>query len=377
MKHRNPFRPTAGATPPILVGREGQLAGFREALANGPGDPGLLSFLTGARGVGKTAMLTEFGTIAVQEGWRLIEDTATPGLLNRIAERVESILVEERGRKGGAVTSLTIGGFGFSRTPSEAAPRPWRERIEELLDILARRDSGLVLSIDEIHAIAKDELVQLAAEMQHFIRHARPIALVMAGLPKAVADLLNDGVSTFLRRAERIELGPVAVCDVEDALAQTFEESGVTIDLDDVRLSAEATQGYPFMIQLVGYHVWRRADQDARLDHNTVRAGIDAACVRLGALVHETALADLSEVDRSFLVALAHEDGPTSFAALASTLGREVNYAAVYRDRLIKAGLIRAVRYGYVDFALPYLRDYLREHGAYALAPLPPAGMTQ
>lgn len=367
MSRPNPFHPSAGATPPLLVGREGHLLSFQEALVNGPGDPSLLTFLTGPRGIGKTVMLTHFGHIAQTAGWHLIEDTATPGLLDRISDRVERLLVLERGRTGGTFTGITTGGFGFTRKVSDRIPVPWREHIEELLDILALRDRGLVISIDEIHAIKKDELIHLSAEMQHFIRQSRPIALIMAGLPKAVTDLLNADVSTFLRRANRIELEAVKISDVEAALTQTFAESGVTIDAEDVHLAAQATQGYPFMIQLVGYHVWRGADQDSRLKHDSVVAGINAARLRLGSLVHETSLADLSGVDRSFLLALAHEDGPTSLATLAKALDREVNYVSVYRDRLIKAGMIEAVSYGHIDFALPYLRDYLREHAVYQI----------
>ncbi|MGH9115277.1 MAG: hypothetical protein ACRDWW_05545 [Acidimicrobiales bacterium] len=42
----------------------------------------------------------------------------------------------------------------------------------------------------------------------------------------------------------------------------------------------------------------------------------------------------------------------------------DVRYASQYRLRLIAAELIEAVRRRYVDFALPYLREYLREHAA-------------
>jgi len=36
-----------------------------------------------------------------------------------------------------------------------------------------------------------------------------------------------------------------------------------------------------------------------------------------------------------------------------------VNYASQYRLRLIAAELIHSTRRGYVDFVLPYLREYL------------------
>jgi DNA polymerase III gamma/tau subunit len=53
----NPFRPTAGATPPELIGREGMLDELKYGLRLGSGAPGLLTTFTGARGVGKTTAL--------------------------------------------------------------------------------------------------------------------------------------------------------------------------------------------------------------------------------------------------------------------------------------------------------------------------------
>ena len=67
----NPFKPTAGRIPPILVGREEIIEDFDYALKDGVGSPGRLMFLTGARGVGKTVMLDTLGTHAQKQGWKV------------------------------------------------------------------------------------------------------------------------------------------------------------------------------------------------------------------------------------------------------------------------------------------------------------------
>lgn len=56
----NPFKPTAGKMPPILIGRHSIIEDFSEALTNGVGAPGRIMLVTGQRGFGKTVMLTEF-----------------------------------------------------------------------------------------------------------------------------------------------------------------------------------------------------------------------------------------------------------------------------------------------------------------------------
>ena len=81
----------------------------------------------------------------------------------------------------------------------------------------------------------------------------------------------------------------------------------------------------------------------------------------LGNIVHATALADLSDVDRSVLMAMAQTDGPSRTGDLARAINRDSKYLSLYRDRLIKAGLVKPVGHGRPDFAMPYLREYLRE----------------
>jgi hypothetical protein len=95
-----------------------------------------------------------------------------------------------------------------------------------------------------------------------------------------------------------------------------------------------------------------------------VAAGIPAARKRLGSTVHETALGDLSAVDRTYLLAMSHDLWPSHTSTVAQRIGEDMSYAGAYRRRLIDAGVIEPVGRGYVDFTIPYLREYLREHAA-------------
>ena len=50
----NPFKPTAGGEPPLLIGRGKVIRDFEKGLDNGVGAPGRIMLVTGARGTGKT-----------------------------------------------------------------------------------------------------------------------------------------------------------------------------------------------------------------------------------------------------------------------------------------------------------------------------------
>lgn len=79
-------------------------------------------------------------------------------------------------------------------------------------------------------------------------------------------------------------------------------------------------------------------------------------------MVHAPALQGLSAVDRTYLAAMAVDDGPSKSRTVTDRMGVAPGYGSMYRQRLIDAELIRPTGRGYVDFAMPYLREYLREH---------------
>lgn len=371
---KNPFKPSAGARPPLLVGREDLRADFAESLENGPGAPGLLSIFSGPRGIGKTVMLGEIEDEAIEHGWIVISETATPGLVGRIAATIRTAAEElGDGPKGRRVTALTIGPVRVDTQLPAERELSWRRWATDLLDQLEKFDTGLLISIDEIHAVDRSELSDIAAVVQHLIREERPIALVMAGLPKAVEDLLGEGVSTFLRRAERYNLHSTSISDVRSAFHETFEDSGVSIDDKHLDMLAEATGGYPFLIQLVGYHVWSQAHRVGNIvTEAALEAGIDKARRRMGSTVLQSAYASLSAVDQSYLLAMAEDDGPSSTAKIAERLGVDLVYGGQYRLRLIAAGVIDATKHGYVDFAVPTFREFLRNTPAYGVRLNPP-----
>lgn len=84
----NPFHASFGVSPPLLVGREGLLEDFVEALEDGPGASGRATLYTGARGAGKTVMLNAVEDRAKERGWLVVSETATPGFVARITSSI-------------------------------------------------------------------------------------------------------------------------------------------------------------------------------------------------------------------------------------------------------------------------------------------------
>ncbi|WP_233494197.1 hypothetical protein [Renibacterium salmoninarum] len=116
---QNPFRPSAGATPPEIIGRAGVLDEFDYGMSLGSGAPGLLTIFTGARGIGKTVMLGAAQDMARERGWLVISETATAGFMGRIGEAVHQAIEElgsrSQGRRVTAIASRSWHGLDYYR----------------------------------------------------------------------------------------------------------------------------------------------------------------------------------------------------------------------------------------------------------------------
>jgi hypothetical protein len=366
---RNPFKPTFGISPPLLVGRDEMIRDFSDALEDGPGAPGRATLYTGARGTGKTVMLNAVQVQARSRGWLVVAEAATPGLLQRLTtEHLPQLLAEQDPKTTSKrLSGITApGGLGASWETADLhkVVPGLRSQITDLCEILASGETGLLITVDELHRSLFDELVQLCTVVQHAFREELALMFVGAGLPAAVSDLLSEGVITFLRRAERHNLGGVADDDVALAIERPIVDAGRKITAEGLQECVAATAGYPFLIQLVGYRTWHQHPGRATITADDAHAGVDEARRRLGSLVHDPAFQACSDIDKTFLLAMARDDGPSNISDIAKRLGVKPDYANVYRVRLMENQLIEPAGRGRINFALPGLREYLREHAA-------------
>lgn len=210
----------------------------------------------------------------------------------------------------------------------------------------------------------QDEIIEFATTIQHLIRENREIAVVLAGIPTSIRPLLasDEGRNpiTFLRRANRVDLGRLRDEEVEEGLSFPAQQAGLPWEDEALELAVTASGGYPFMIQLIGSYAWRH-ETGATITYDSASKGITRARKQLGQLVHEPALNDLSAEDRRFLAAMSLDDGPSKITDIARRLEVSDQQAYNYRRRLYEADMVSNDR-GMADFVLPYLREYLRDH---------------
>lgn len=367
----NPFSPNFGATPTVLAGRVDVLSDFADAFAEpNPRHPGLTVLVSGTRGVGKTVLLNEYGDAARKQGWLIIDEGSSPGLLDRLArDHLPRLLTEHAPHRRRRLTGggATLGPIAVSASWEDRYPveSTLRTEIAELLDVLAEHGSGLVITVDEVQSATVDELRKLGEIVQFARREHRLLGFAAAGLSSHMEDLLNHPGTTFLRRAMPYAIGNIDdVDEISDVIRRTVELGHKRVSLGKAEELARMSGGYPFMIQLLGFHVWQLADTAATLDDVDMQVARDRARRQLGRQVHAPVVRSLANGALTYLQAMAVDEGPSATGEIAKRLGVSAQHANVYRTRLIDEGIIEKAGWGKVRFTIPYLEDYLREQSS-------------
>lgn len=359
---RNPFTPSFGQVPLHMAGREFVIDEMLRAFEVGVGDPNLSTVLIGARGSGKTALMSLLAHEVQSLGWLSANVSALPGMLEDIVQRTQAASANLAGES----SKMKLKGVGIPQLVSieweaeQGASPNWRTLMSGILDELNEQDVGLLITVDEVRSDL-DELVQLMSVYQHFVREGRKVALLMAGLPGEVSALLQDKSVSFFRRASQRHLGRIDDFEIERALRRTIEDSGQTIEQSALEYAVRAVDGFPFMMQLVGYRAWEEARSRPRIGMAEVEKGVQAARHDMRVRVLSATLDELSDGDVRFIAAMVDDNGDSRLTDIAERMGVSGNYAAQYRKRLIEQGVIGSRGRGKVAFELPGMKEYVRE----------------
>lgn len=365
---QSPFTPTFGTTPPAVVGRQDQVNDFAYALDNGPGAKGRATFVTGQRGVGKSVMLNIFHEVAASRQWVGLHAQASPGFVDtmthaRLPEVLEKLDTAETVKSTTVGGNLSIMGFGGGvtrRNESTSHLEPdFRHQLMRVLDTLDKQGTGLLITLDEVHRSQAGEIQAVTDAIAYAFAQRAPVAFVAAGLPETINGLVNNNVSTYLRRAERVTLGNLTPEQTRAAIELPLQEAGRAITSEALDVAVAGTGNYPYLVQLTADEAWRAAaGGDIREGH--VHAALDIAERSMYRQIHEPMIESVSDRERQYLYAMTADPERSQTGEIASRMQISQQHGSVYRDRLINQGVIEPDGRGYVKLTVPFSREYLQ-----------------
>ena len=149
-----------------------------------------------------------------------------------------------------------------------------------------------------------------------------------------------------------------------DSYIQTVKCAGLYADAETADLAAHKSMGHPYMVQLVGYYMWRSAVRRGSqvIERRDVEDGHADAVSEFYEAVDAPLYYGLRSPQRLFIEAMAVDEGkPTRMADIIERCDRTQSWASKYRASLIRERVIEAAGYGLVRFSVPMLGEYIRD----------------
>ena len=143
-------------------------------------------------------------------------------------------------------------------------------------------------------------------------------------------NLINGRSLTFLRRAKAEELAAIPVAEVAESFEQTFSQRGIDASEAFINKMASATQGYAYLIQLVGYGVFaeakRHATESLTLTEEDCDNGIERAYRDFDNAVLLPALDELPQRAIEYLLVMTQDEEKSGTGTIARRMGLDPSF---------------------------------------------------
>ncbi len=381
----NPFAPGAGSQPPELAGREDLLEKAHvatERVRRGRSAQSLL--MVGLRGVGKTVLLDKMRSKAEESGFMTIrieapENRSLPGLL---APQLRVILLQlSRNEKAKAFAERALSalagfakalkfkfedievGLDFEPEAGLADNGDLEHDLQMLFEAAGKAaqkaQTAIVLFIDELQYVEERQLEALIVALHRINQEQLPVILIGAGLPQ-----LRGKMGNAKSYAERLflfpEIGPLEKKFATAAIKNPIESESATIEDEAIDRIFEATQGYPYFLQVWGKLAWNAAESS-----KITRADVEAISTEAFAALDESFFLvrfdRLTPKEKLYMRAMAElGPGPHRSGDISDLLDKKVNTLGPLRANLIQKGMIWSPNHGDTAFTVPLFDEFMK-----------------
>ena len=339
----NPFNLTFGKEPAQMISRISQTEEIMDSFTSeNPNQQ--VYMITGVRGSGKTVFMTSIQKrLQNDDSWITVELNSSGDMLQEFASKLYNIKGMPKKYATDGI-NLSFWGLGVNIKREEPIT-DLVTGIERMLDRIVKEKKKILIAIDEVYN--SPDMKYFAGTLQMLIRHDYPVFIIMTGLYENINKLQNEENLTFLYRAPKIYLSALNTYRIAD-----HYEMIPGFSKDEAADMARLTKGYPFAFQVFGYFTYN--------NQGNLKKCIPNIKQYLYEYVYDKLWIELSDKEKKLLELIA-EKKIKDVKGLRETFNTGSNEFSIYRDRLIKKGILDGSRRGYLDFALPFFEDYIME----------------
>lgn len=380
----NPFTPSAGATPPALVGRDNLFDRYRVLLgriSGGYQERPLL--ITGLRGVGKTVLLSEFARLAAGDQWISIEaEVATrfPFERKMVTFARKALLqispktrwTDRLKRAAGILRSFSLtlnpdgsltAGLDVEALEGVGDSGFLDDDLSDLFvaigEAALEHGMGIVFLFDELQFLEKEKFESLAIALHKVVQKSLPLTVVGAGLPQLVS-LVGEARSYAERQFSIESIGRLTEAETFAALSEPVDDRGIRFGQGALERVYRYTEGYPYFVQEYGRALWDMCESgiilstDVEVAAHEVQELLDSSFFRM-----RTDRLNLDEL--SVLRGMAEiGGGPVEVDDILSQVKLSASNYPDILEQLSLRSMVYSPRFGYYDFAVPHFAPYLR-----------------
>ena len=385
----NPYAPGAGLRPPELAGRDPDIESFETILGRAAvGRSSQSMVLTGLRGVGKTVLLSDLADRARQRDWvvaqveaRFDGDSRDASFRAMVARSLNQSLRQVTGTsrfpeklhsalatfKSFSITTDPTGALALGievdpqrgRADTGSLELDLSELAFDLATSAADLGTGVILLIDEMQDLRRDELAAICTAVHETGQRTLPFYVVGAGLPSlpaALAEARSYAERLFAFRP----IGPLSPDAAAIAVTRPAKSQGASWSQPAVRVVVDAAAGYPYFLQEFAKASWDYAP-GPRIELDDARVGVQAGRERLDGGFFRSRWNRATRAERDYLRAMADDgEGPSATGEIARRLGKSrVSQVGPTRAKLIHKGLLYAPEHGLIAFTVPGMSAFI------------------
>ena len=368
----NPFTPRFGKIPPEFVGDSAQkifdeFCYSLDETVDGIGN--CYMRISGQRGMGKTATIAELARIAINRGYRVIRTYSLDGFTKTIIDAItDDSIIRKTIDPHVAITSPTGTSVSVSGFSIEKEIRKRSSTLDEAFaQYFKHGGKDLLIVIDEVQDTSGDIDIDALGMSIQTLETTCPnshVGVVFAGLLIPILDMSDMGKgkrATFLTRSDHYELRLSSDKQVAAMYQRTFEAGHKAISNTQIMEMAYESGGYPYMMQCIGYEVWKASDTS--VTDSDIARGIKLGEKRFFENVIMKIVNDMSDNEIKFIMELPDTDEPIHLStALSET---KMPRASISRARasLISKNILSVPKRGYVICDIAYLIRYMKKYG--------------
>ena len=305
--------------------------------------PKQVFMITGVRGTGKTVFLSRLAKkFEKNKDWVVVDLNPERDMLNSLAAQIyNNSKVKHLFLK--AKFNFSFNGIGLSIENNQPS-NDIEIIIFKMVEYLSSKNIKLLITIDD--ATSNNNLKVFAHTFQALLRKDYEVFMLMTGLYENLSALQKNKSLTFLSRSSQIILNPLDLPSIKDSYQEIFN-----INEDEAVKMAKLTNGYAYAYQVLGYLLW---NSDTKTISKKILSEYD---YYLKSFVYDKIWEGLSNKEIEILQSICESN---DINEIIEKIGMDKKTFSVYRDRLIKYGVLISKQRGKVTFALPRFKEYIR-----------------